>query len=198
MINEDVRNMAIVDQTVIDKVIGVIRREWEDLRHNFRMCGDIGEFNFKDFSTSGWLCDEQQYEWFVSKVIGMNEKFSRYGNSTPEALDVVRVLAQRAAEKLGLRVELASAFAKSYACVRTGLIAHYKLGPKQILFYKMYFPFGVWFDQYFFDPSLTGIKLKAIFEMFRSWQNNPQTYEQDFAWFKSTEKAWKEWEEVNE
>ena len=51
--NKDVRNKAIVDQAVIDKVIEVIRREWEDLRHNFRMCGDIGEFNFKDFSTSG-------------------------------------------------------------------------------------------------------------------------------------------------
>ena len=188
----------MVDQAVIDKVIEVIRREWEDLRHNFWMCGDIGEFNFKDFSTSGWLCDEQQYEWFVSKVVGMNEKFSRYGNSTPEALDVVRVLAQRAAEKLGLRGELASAFAKSYACVRTGLIAHYKLGPKQILFYKMYFPFGVWFDQYFFDPSLAGIKLQAIFEMFSSWQNNPQTYEQDLARLESMLKTWEDWEEVNE
>jgi hypothetical protein len=194
--NKDVRNKAIVDQAVIDKVIEMVRREWEDLRHNFRMCGDIGEFNFKDFSTSGWLF-EQPYEWFVSEVIGMNEKLPRYEYSTPEALHVVTVLAQRAAEKLGLRGGLASAFAMSYASVRTGLIAYYKLEPKQILFYKMFFPFGVRFNRDF-DPSLAGKKLKAIFERFSDWQNNPQTYAQDLAWFESTEKAWKEWEEMNE
>ncbi len=159
------------------------------------MCGDIGDFNPENPGISRWLA-RQEYEGFISNIIEMDKKLSQYGYSTPEALNVFTILASMAAEKLGLKEELAFAFGMGYGFVRTGLVANHKLEPGQILFCKMFYPLGVNFN-WDFDPSLVKIKLKIVFERFRSWQNNPRLYAQDFVQFQSIGETWKEWNEVN-
>ena len=166
---------------MIDKAIQVIKREWENLRCYLAMCGDIGDFNPEDFGISRWRV-EQKYERFISNIIEMDKKLSQYGYSSPEAFTIFTVLASMAAEKLGLKEELASDFGMGYSFVRTGLPAFHRLGPRQVLFYKMFYPSGVSFN-WDFDPSLVKTRLKIVFERFMSWQDNPQLYTQDFEQF---------------
>lgn len=184
------------ERKIINKPLEIATREWGNLRCSFEMCGDIGDFNLEDLRISRWFVG-QEYEGFISNIIDMDKKLSQYGYSTPEALNVFTVLASMGAEKLGLKEELASDFGMGYGFVRTGLPAYTQLEPRQILFYKLFYPSGVFFNWYF-DPSLIKKKLKIVFERFRSWQNNPQLYTQDFAQFQSIAEAWKEWEEINE
>jgi hypothetical protein len=186
---------------MIDKAIQVLRREWENLRCSLEMCGDIGDFNPEDFSISRWTV-EKEYTGFISTLIEMDERLSQYGYATPEALTVFTVLASTAAEKLGLKEKLTFAFGMGYGFVRTGLVVYHRLEPRQILFYKIFYPFGAvkfhWDLNWDFDPSLVKIKLKIVYERFMSWQNSPQLYTEDFAQFQKMAEIWKEWNEVNE
>lgn len=195
-INKDALNKTVVDETVINQALEIMRREWENVRDSFEMCGDIGGFNPEDFGTSKWLFN-QGFEWLVSNVIEMDKKIAQFGYATPEALSVFTVLASRAAEKLGFNKELAFGFGIGYSFVRTGLLVHNKLGPTQAIFCKMFFPLGMGFS-WNFDSSLVKVKLKTIFDGFRSWQENPQIYVQDFTRFQNIGKTWKEWEEMDE
>ena len=181
---------------MIDKATQIARKEWENLRYSFEMCGDIGDFNPEDFRTPRWPF-EQDHSWFISNVIMMDRRFPQFGYSTPEALNTFTVLASRAAEKLGLNEESASAFGMGYGFLRTGVMAYDRLEPKQVLFYKMFFPLGVDFNRDF-DPSMVKEKLHIVFEIFKDWQNNPQIYLQDFAESQETGEIWEEWEEINE
>lgn len=196
MINKGVRNNAIVDRAVIDKALEIVRREWENVRYSFEACGDIGDFSIENFRTSKWFF-EQGFEWFISNVIEMDKKIPQFGYATSEALNVFTILASRAAEKLGFNKELAFAFGIGYGFVRTGLILNNKLGPMQAIFCKVFFPLGMGFN-WNFDSSVVKTKLKAVFEGFRSWQENPQIYVQDLAQFQNIGKVWKEWEEIDE
>jgi hypothetical protein len=188
---------------MINKPLEIARREWENLRCSFEMCGDIGDFNPDELTISN-LRVGQEYEGLRlrSNIIDMDKKLFQYEYSTPEALYVLTILASKAAEQLGLNEELASAFGMGYGFVRTGLVAYHGLEPRQILFYKMFFPFGELTSHgdinCDLDPSLVKKKLKIVFERFRSWQNNSQLYTQDFAQFQSIGETWKEWEEINE
>ncbi len=198
MTNKDVRNNVIVDKAVIDKALGIVRREWENVRCSFEMCGDIGNLNLEKFRTSKWLFEEG-FEWFILNVIEMDKKIPQFGYATFEALNVFTILASRAAEKLGFNHELASAFGISYGFVRTGLLLGNRLEPKQAIFCKLFFPLGMGSEfEWNFDSSVVKTKLKAVFEGFRSWQENPQIYIQDFTQFQNIGKTWKEWEEINE
>jgi hypothetical protein len=180
---------------MIDKAIQIVEREWENIRCSFEMCGDIGDFNPENPETPRWLAG-QDYEGFISNMIEMDKKLSRYAYSTSEASNVFTILASMAAEKLGLDEELAYAFGKGYGFIRTGFVAYNRLEPKQILFCKMFYPMGVSFNRDF-DPSSAEIKLKIIFDRFMDWQNNPKLYTQDFAQFQRMGETWKEWNEVN-
>ena len=180
---------------MIDKATQIARKEWENLRYSFEMCGDIGDFNPEDFRTPRWPF-EQDHSWFISNVIMMDRRFPQFGYSTPEALNTFTVLASRAAEKLGLNEESASAFGMGYGFLRTGVMAYDRLEPKQVLFYKMFFPLGVNFN-WDSDSSLVKEKLCIVFERFKDWENSPQTYTQDLTDSKDTERTWKEWEEVD-
>ena len=142
MINTDAISKTIVDEAVIIKALEIMRREWENVRYSFEMCGDIGDFNLEDFNTSKWLFN-QGFEWLMSNVIEMDKKIAQFGYATPEALSVFTVLATRAAEKLGFNKELAFGFGIGYSFVRTGLLVHNKLGPMQAIFCKLFFPLGV-------------------------------------------------------
>jgi len=106
------------------------------------------------------------------------------------------VLGSIAAERLGLNEEMASSFGVAYSLVHTGLVAYHTLEPGQILFYKMFYPFGAM--SYDLDPSLIKTKLKIVFERFKSWQNDPQIYTQDIARLQKMADIWKEWDEINE
>lgn len=181
----------------------IARREWRDLRYFLELCGDIGDFNPEDLTISnlrvGELNDGLRLR---SIIIDMDKKRFQYEYSTPEALYVFTILASRAAERLGLEEELACAFGKGYGFVRTGVVAYHGLDPRQLLFYKMFFPFGGltnhWGINCDFDRSMVQTKLKTIFERFRSWQNNPLLYGEDFERFQSLWENWKEWQEINE
>ena len=180
---------------MIDKANQIGRKEWENLRYSFELCGDIGEFDPENFRDSR-LPFEQDYNWFISDTIEMDRKLSQYGYATREALNTFTVLASRAAEKLGLNEKSASSFGMGYGFLRTGLIEYNRLEPKQVLFYKMFFPLGVNFD-WNSDPSMVKEKLHIVFERFKDWQDNPQHYIQDLTESQETEEVWKEWEQVN-
>jgi hypothetical protein len=184
-----------------NKPLEIAIREWGNLRSIFERCGDIGDFNSEDLGSSRWFAG-QEYGGFIANILEMDKKISQCGYATSEALNVFAELASNAAEKLGLKEELASAFGMGYGFVRTGLVSYDSLEPMQILFHKMFFPFlGRTFHLDFdcdFDHPLVKIKLKFVFERFRSWQNDPMLYTQDFERFQSIGEAWKEWEEINE
>ncbi|HSE83393.1 MAG TPA: hypothetical protein VLB01_02455 [Thermodesulfobacteriota bacterium] len=181
---------------MIDRVNQIARKEWGNLRHCFEMCGDIGDFNLKDLRSSNEIF-RQKYEWFKSNAIEMDKKIPQFGYATPEALNVFTILASRAAEKLGFNKGLAFAFGTGYGFVRTGLLLGNRLEPAQAIFCKLFFPLERGFE-WDFDSSVVKTKLKAVFDGFRSWQENPQIYVQDYAESQNTEETWKEWEEVNE
>jgi hypothetical protein len=193
------RNMLFSLPISLNKTYQIITREWEDLRCSFEMCGDIGDFNYEDLKDFKWLIGEE-YEWLISKIIKMDEKLSQYGYATSEALYVFTVLAMMAAKRLGLNSEnLAFNFGMGYGFVRTGLISYDRLEPKQVLFYKIFFPLGGTWDMFWgFDPYLVKEKLSIVFHRFMSWQINPQHYKEDFARSQNIEELWKAWEEANE
>jgi hypothetical protein len=187
---------------MIDGATQIARKEWANLRCSLEMCGDIGVFNPDELAISN-LRVGQEYERLRlrSNIIDMDKKLLQYEYFTPEALYVLTTLASMAAEKLGLREELASAFGMGYGFVRTGLVAYHGLELRQILFHKMFFPFGGLTSHGDINcdlaPSLVKTKLKIVFERFRSWQNNPLLYTEDVERFQSIDETWKEWEEVN-
>jgi hypothetical protein len=180
---------------MIDKAVQIVRREWEKLRQSFEMCGDIGDINLGDPKISKWLVS-QAYEGFISNIIEMDRRFPQDGYATLEALNVFTVLGSIAAERLGLNEDMASSFGVSYGFVQTGLFAYHTLEPRQIFFYKIFYPLGVMSCD--LDHSLIKTKLKIVFERFRSWQDNPRTYIQDIARIQKMAEAWKEWNEINE
>lgn len=181
---------------MIEKANQIARKQWENLRDSFETCGDIGDFNPEEFTSSKGIF-RQKHKWFISSIIEMDRRFAQDRYATPEALSILTLLASRAAENLGLNEESASAFGMGYGFLRTGVMAYDRLEPKQVLFYKMFFPLGVDFNRDF-DPSMVKEKLHIVFEIFKDWQNNPQIYLQDFAESQETGEIWEEWEEINE
>ena len=183
----------------IHKAISILAREWETLRSCFRECGDIGNFNLEDVKRSGFLLGEE--EGFISNVISMDNKRPKYGYATPEALNVCAVLASIAASKLGLEEDFAPAFGKGYGFARTGFISYYRVDPRQILFYKMFFPLGGAWDLYcdvYPNLYLNLIKkrLRTVLDKFKNWQNNPELYTQDLMEFQNIGETWKIWAET--
>ena len=181
---------------MIDRAILLAKRQWENLRFYFEMCGDIGDFDFDDLKNCRWFSEQECHEVFIANIFYMDKKLPQYEYATPEALNVFTVLASKAAEKLGLKEELALAFGMGYGFVQTGLFSYCRLEPKQILFHKMFYPLGLICSRDF-DPSLVKKKLKIVYERFKSWQDNPQLYLQDLKQFQNIEEVWKEWENAN-
>jgi hypothetical protein len=159
---------------MIDRALGVAKREWENIRNSLSMCGDIGEFNPDDF-----VWDKPTHisnlSCLINNLIEMDTKLLRHGYSTPEALDVYITLATRAAERLGLSRVLARTFGSGYGYARTGWLGLQEIEQQQIVFSKVYFPVGFNFDWEFESP-LVKAKLKTVFNRFMSWQNDPESY----------------------
>lgn len=182
---------------MIDKAIHLARREWENLRFYFDMCGDIGNFDFDDLRNCVWFVEEDYHEGFISNIINMERRLPQCEYATPEAMNVLTVLASKAAEKLGLEEELALAFGMGYGFVQTGLFSYHRLEPRQIIFYRMFYPLGVNLD-WDFDPYLAKKKLRMVYDRFRRWQDDPQSYKQDLTQFQNIEEVWKEWEKLSQ
>jgi hypothetical protein len=177
----------------------ILEKEWDNLRGYFETCGDIGNYHLEDIRSSRLLFGEE--EGFISNVINMENKRPKYGYATPEALNVFTVLASIAAAKLGLEEEFAPAFGEGYGFARTGFISYYRLNPKQILFYKMFFPLGGAWDLYSdiypdLYPNLIQKRLRHVLDQFKTWQNNPQLYTRDLVEFQNIEEGWKAWDET--
>ncbi len=173
------------------------KKEWDTLRLYFDWCGDIGEFEFEDLMNYSSTAGEE--EVLVGKTVSMYESFPKRGYASPEAFSVVTILASSAAEKLGLSKNIADSFGLGFAFVRTGFISYSELEPKQLLFHRLFFPLGRFANNYLeFEPSLVKPKMKALFERFKSWDENPARFEVDYLLLKKTSENWKEWDKLVE
>jgi hypothetical protein len=174
----------------------ILKKEWDTLRLYFDDCGDIGEFKFEDLMNSSWPRGEE--EVLIGKIVRMYENFPKYGYASPEAFSVLTILVSNAAEKLGLSKDTAYSFGLGFGFVRTGFISSSKLEPKQILFYKLFFPLGAVVNNYLeFEPSLVKPKIKALFERFKLWDNYPESYFNDYMSYTNMEQSWKDWDEIS-
>jgi hypothetical protein len=175
----------------------ILKREWDTLRLYFDKCGDIGEFKFEELMNSSPVSGEE--EALIGKTFSMYECFPICGYASPEAFTVVTVLASSAAEKLGLSKDIAYYFGLGFGFVRTGFISYSESEGKQLLFYRLFFPLGALANNYLeFEPSLVKPKIKALFERFKSWDENPKSFETDYALYAKADENWKEWDEISE
>lgn len=171
----------------IIRALEIAGREWGNIRFSLEMCGDIGEFDFKNHSTSkpdSLLVSEGLI--LVRNLIEMENKFSTYGYFTPEAACVFTTIASKAAGRLGLLGRLAWAFGSGYSLIRTGCLdpnVAKKHHLKQMVFFKLFFPIGAGFNWKFYSPVVK-VKLKTIFDKFLLWQDTPRTYIQEVRKYK--------------
>jgi hypothetical protein len=164
----------------INRVLQIARREWENIKSSLEMCGDIGEFDSEN-PIHGRLT-EIEGSRLVQNITGMGNKFQTYGYFTQEAAYVFSALVSSAAERLGLVGGLAETFGNGYSWVRTGWFDMDHVGKqhviKQLFFMKIFFPFGGYFN-WDFNSRESKTKLRAVFNRFIAWQDNPKSYGQD-------------------
>jgi hypothetical protein len=163
------------ERDMMNKPREIAKREWVNIGHSLEMCGDIGEFDLEDF-----ILDKPTFisnlSRFAANLVEMDEKATRHGYATPEALDAFTTLAAKALERLGLSKEWALAFGDGYGYVRTGWLGlHEGTEDQQVLFSRMFFPTGKVSD-WDFDSSSVKINFKTVLETFIGWQNDPQLY----------------------
>ena len=175
----------------------ILKKEWDTLRLYFDKCGDIGEFKFEELMNSSSVAGDE--EILIGKTVCMYESFPKYGYASPEAFTVVTTLASSAAEKLGLSNDIAYSFGLGFGFVRTGFISYSESEGKQLLFHRLFFPLGSLANNYLeFEPSLVRPKLKALIERFKYWDENPRSFETDYALYLKADENWKEWDEISE
>lgn len=175
----------------------ILNIEWEILRLYFDCCGEIGEFDFEELLNSEAIKGEE--EGFIAKTIAMYENFSENGYHSPDAFYVVVIMASNAAEKLGLSKGIAWSFGNGYSFVRTGFISYDSMEPKQFLFHKLFYPLGlVSSNGWDGDQSALNQKIKKVFEIFRSWDENPKSFEMDYLLYTNADENWTEWDKLSE
>lgn len=182
---------------VLEKALGVARREWAKIKLSLELCGDIGEFREEDFmvgiieedtiikepivsptkSVSGYA--PTFYPMYLVKNLAlMDMKFSDYGYKTVEALYVFIELAIKAVERLGLLGTFSAGFGSGYGYVRTGWIGEKGRAEEREIFSKMFF---IGRRSYDWDFHSTSVKerLKLIFDKFMAWQKDQMLYEKE-------------------
>lgn len=170
----------------IRAVAQIARREWENIAISLEDCGDIGKFDLEDH-----INDNLD---LIKNLIGMEYKVHLYDYLTLEAASVFTELAYKAAERLGLKGNIARSFAGGYSWVRTGWFDLmwtdfkdiYDLEQhliKQIFFFKIFFPKFVDLSWCFDSPSVIE-SLNAVYNRFVGWQNNPAGYAHDYKLYK--------------
>jgi hypothetical protein len=163
------------------EAIQIAKREWGNIRTSLEKYGDVGEFDSKHQINSSLTPLESSA--LVRNLIDMESKLSTYGYFTQEASYVFTSLASGAAERLGLKGELAKPFGRGYSWVRTGWFDLEYMEKrhlvKQIIFFKIFFPIGRDFISWDFNSPAVKTKLKAVLYKFAAWQSNPKSYVQD-------------------
>jgi hypothetical protein len=182
----------------LEKAIQIARREWENVKVSLELCGDIGEFQEKDFmigtieedviireplisptkSVSGYAPTFYPM-YFVKNLLAMEEKFAQHGYKTTEALYAYIELATKAAERLGLVGTFSMGFGAGYANVRTGWIAEKGLPVERELFFQMFFKGKKVDYDWDFHWNSVRERLKLIFDKFLSWQKDPKLYKKE-------------------
>ncbi|MGE5444406.1 MAG: hypothetical protein ACM3SR_07365 [Ignavibacteriales bacterium] len=180
---------------VLEKALGIARREWANIRLSLELCGDIGEFREEDFmvgiieedviikepilsptkSVSGYAPTFYPM-YLIRNLTLMGMKFSDYGYKTVEALYVFIELTIKAVERIGLVGTFSAGFGSGYGYVRTGWIGEKGRAEEREIFFKMFFK-GC--KNYDWDFNSTSVKerLKQIFDKFMAWQKDPKLYE---------------------
>jgi len=125
------------------RALKIARREWENIRTSLEMCGDIGEFDSKDYINTR-LISISEGLLLVRDLIEMENKLPTYGYFTQEATYVFSALASGAAERLGIIGRLAQSFGRGYSWVRTGWFDSSDIENqhviKQMIFFNLFFP----------------------------------------------------------
>jgi hypothetical protein len=171
-------------QMEIIRALEIAGREWGNIRSSLEMCGDIGEFDSENPINS--RITETEDPRLVENLNDMENKVETYGYFTQEAAYVFSALGSSAAVSLGLVGGLSEAFGNGYSWVRTGWIEE-NVGKQQVIkhlffmkifFPKIFFPLGGYFNLDF-NSCETKTKLKAVFNRFIAWQDNPKSYAED-------------------
>ena len=166
----------------IEKAIQIARREWENIRSSLEMCGDIGEFDSKNYLNSS-LALLSEDSFLFRNLIEMENKLPTYGYFTQEASYVFTSLGSKAAERLGLIGGMAQTFGRGYSWIRTGWFDPSGMEEqhiiKQLIFFKLFFPLGRDFMGWDFNSQIVKKKLNLVFYKFITWQGNSSIYIQD-------------------
>ena len=153
------------------KALQIARREWDNIRVSLERCGDIGEFDTRDYPSAGFFLSSED-SLLIRNLMEMDKKLSTYGYTTPEATYVFAALASRSGERLRLIGSMAQTFGRTYSWFRTG----YPLSDgteRRILnrmdIFDLFFPFilNLAWD---FDSPAVKIGLKTVFNRFLEWQ----------------------------
>ena len=171
----------------IQRALQIARREWENIRVSLENCGDTGEF---DLENSICLLQIEGLH-LIRNLIEMENKLPKSGYFTGEAASIFTNLASIAAERIGLKDNLAQVFGTGYSWVRTGcfnLNSIYVEEPKhiikQLFFFKLFFPIGGGFNWDLNSPVIK-TKLHLVFHKVVTWQGDPCRYIQDVKDYKS-------------
>ena len=171
----------------IDTVYQIAKREWDNISISLAECGSTGSLEFDKLIIQNPI--------LISSLYEMEVKINDHDYKTLEAGFVFRVLTTFAAYKLGLANNLALIFGSGYSWVRTGMCNLYdcqiediqdfdELLRKQILFYKLFFPFRENLN-WKFDSISVNQRLKHIFDKFIGWQSEPGKYTNDLFIYRS-------------
>jgi hypothetical protein len=173
---------------LVQNALEIANREWENIRTSLEECGDIGFFDYEKQLYKNGSSQIDGGLSLVRSLLEMDSKLPKYGYFTMEAANVFGTLASKAGVALGLCESLASKFACGYSLVRTSCLDQNCLNDlqrhvlKQLLFFKIFYPLGGFFDWDFDSPAVM-LKLKLVFYMFTGWQKQPESYERDLTDF---------------
>jgi hypothetical protein len=157
----------------LERALQIAGREWGNIRVSLQGCGDIGEFDSKNY-VNGRTALISENSLLFRNLIEMDNKLPTYGYFTQEASYVFTILASKAAERLGLIDELAQTFGRGYSWVRTGWFDSVGIEKqhliKQVIFFKLFFP-SLGRDSWDFSSPEVKTKLKIVSDKFIAWQN---------------------------
>ncbi|MFQ5787271.1 MAG: hypothetical protein ACE5H1_04755 [Thermodesulfobacteriota bacterium] len=182
----------------LERALKIAKREWDNVRESLKLCGDIGEFSEEDFMIG--IIEEDMIirepaisptksvsvyaptyypMYLVNNLLVMEKKMADYKYKTVEALYVYIELATKAVERLGLIGTFSMGFGSGYGNVRTGWLAEKGLPEERKVFYNMFFKDNKIDYDWDFHWTYNVEILKAIYDKFMDWQNDPELYNKE-------------------
>ena len=180
------------------KALNIAEREWNKVRLSLSLCGDIGEYSNEDFMI-GIIEDDVIIKhplvsptksvsfysptfypmYFVDNLVLMDEKCSKAGYKSIEALYVFIELATKAIERLGVYGNLAMAFGSGYGNVRTGWIDEKSFPEERKIFQQIFFKGKKVDYNWDFHWNSVQLSFKELYDKFITWQNNPEIHKKE-------------------